>query len=225
MVTNQSSLRQFQELNRNIYGIVNDQSYGTSELLFCLQRHITQVLKAVRKGKPADIPYRLCMALSYSLALCNRFHIDLAENMWECFPGYCPYCGGTPCNCKERAEARLPMTILSHPSSKPLALYEWQAMFGRIYQNPVQDSAMHLAEEAGEVAEAMRSYAATHSAPWFQKIVEELVDLVTNLFGVANGLKLDLASLMVCYFANGCPKCCRMLCGCDYITVDKPVLR
>jgi NTP pyrophosphatase (non-canonical NTP hydrolase) len=96
-------------------------------------------------------------------------------------------------------------------------------MFAEVYPNVVLVSAIHLAEEAGEVNEALQAHSATHQDDCFWKVVEELVDVVTNIYGVANCLKLDLATGMAEYFANGCPRCQRSPCGCGFVLSDKPI--
>lgn len=221
MISNNSSLAEFQELNKKIYEITNDRKYNTKDLLSRLHRNITHILKAVRKEKYDDITYRLCMALSWSFAIANRLHINLADEMWESFPGCCPYCAKAPCDCKKRRYVR--QQVSKKPiGSQPVALFEWQEMFAKIYPNTVQNSAIHLAEEAGEIDEVITNYSATHNERWFRKIVEELVDLMTNIFGVANCLKIELATEMANYFADGCCRCHHLPCSCRYTTVDEP---
>jgi len=97
-------------------------------------------------------------------------------------------------------------------------------MFWEIYPNIIQNSAIHLAEEAGEVDEAIRNHIATHNILWFQKIKEELVDTITNIFAVASCLHINMADEMTEYFVNGCPGCKTLLCECGYVTVDKPTI-
>jgi len=141
--------------------------------------------------------------------------------MWRRFPGVCPYCLFAPCCCKQRPKKR---RLTNGPGEKqPVSLREWQEMFAKVYPNVVQVSAMHLAEEAGEVNEALLAHSATHNEVWFGKVIEELVDVVTNIFGVANCLGLDLATEMADYFSQGCPKCIRSPCECGYVLVDKPI--
>lgn len=218
-----SNIADLQKTNHDIYGLVNDRNYPTEHLLACLHRHVTQVLKAVRKNKLEDLSYHLCMAVSYSCAIANRLHVDLEDQIWNCFPGYCPYCNECPCVCRERAIERSKREVPLR--SRPTSIGGWQTMFADIYQNKLQDSAMHLAEEMGELAEALRNYQATHSSLWFEKITEELVDLVTNIFAVANCTYINLELELVKYFSHGCPKCSQVPCYCGYVTVDNPVLR
>ena len=223
MLNKESSLRDFQDLNKTLYLVINDRYYLATDLFACMHRNITHVIKAIRKEKYDEkLEYRLCMTLSWSLALTNRFHIDLAQELWKNFPGSCPYCSFAPCACRERAPERqqVPRRLRNEP---PVSLAQWQQMFAGIYINPLEVSKTHLSEEAGEVDEVIRIHFAKRNEQWFWKLVEELVDLVTNIFGVANSLEIDLAELMASYFANGdCPKCHQSPCSCEYIILDEP---
>lgn len=219
MINSESSLAAFQENNNNIYLVTNDRNYSIEKISARLHRHITQVLKAVRKEKYDNIAYHLCMSLSWSFAAFNRFHINLAEDMWKRFPGLCPYCLEAPCCCKQRPRERQKLGG-KYRGKQPVLLRDWQQMFAGIYPNVVLVSAIHLAEEAGEVDEALQAYSATHQEDWFWKAVEEFVDVVTNIFGVANCLNLDLAARMAEYFSNGCPKCHHSPCECGFLAAD-----
>ena len=222
MVNSNSSFADFQGLNKKVYLVVNDRHYSNTDMFSRLHHHITQVLKAVRRENYVDVEYNLCMALSWAFALANRFHINLEEEMWESFPGHCPYCLHAPCKCKERAKNRQ-RTMGGREGRKPDSLRGWQRMFARIYPNSVIDSAIHLAEEAGEVNEAIRDHMATHDEKWFSKIIEELVDVITHIFSIATCLKINLADSMAGYFAKGCPGCKKPHCICGYALEDHPI--
>jgi NTP pyrophosphatase (non-canonical NTP hydrolase) len=191
-------------------------------MLSRLHVHITRILKAVRKENYITVDYDICSAFSWSLALADRFHFDLADEMWKRYPGFCPYCLSAPCACKERRKNRQRFAG-KFKGKRPVVIQEWQKMFWSIYPNALQNSAIHLAEEAGEVDEALRNYIATHEKDWFIKVVEELVDLVTNIFAVASCLHIDLAVSLVAYFAKGCPACKTNPCKCGYVAVDHPI--
>lgn len=222
MVTRDSCLEAFQALNRQIYLCLNDQNYSNTDLFSWMHRHITHVLKGVRKKKYEHTKYHLCMALSWAFSLANRYHFEMADEMWQRFPGFCPYCLSAPCSCKERRPNRRKLGKKTN-GKRPASLCEWQKMFAKIYPNPINDQAVHLAEEAGEVSEAIRNYGSTHDKKWLARIIEELVDVVTNIFGIANCRKLDLALHMAEYFSAGCPKCYRSICNCGFITDDQPI--
>jgi len=223
MIDRLDSLQDFQNLNKEIYSLTDDRNYTSTDLLSYLHCHITKILKAVRKEKYVNVGYNLCMGFSWAFAVANRFHICVADEMWKRFPGKCPYCGLTPCVCKERRDDRqdLPQGPLA---LRPVSVADWQRMFDSIYpNNTIKDSAIHLAEEIGELSEAVRNYLAVHGDNYFDKIAEEMIDIFANLMAVANCLKLDLGSLSADYFAKGCPKCERSPCECGYVAIDHPI--
>jgi NTP pyrophosphatase (non-canonical NTP hydrolase) len=229
VIDSNSSLEDFQARNDAVYRQVNDRHYSAERMFARLHRHITHVLKAVRKGEQEKRPeayehimYHLCMAFSWSLSMLNRYHINLADDMWRRFPGVCPYCGEAPCCCKKRPKDRQKLVGKTR-GQQPISFRDWQKMFAEVYPNIVLVSAIHLAEEAGEVNEALHAHSATHQDDNFWKIVEELVDVVTNIFGVANCLKLDLAAGMAAYFSDGCPRCKKPVCECGFVLSDKPI--
>ena len=55
MINDNFTLGQFQELNRTVYLVVNDRGYSIQDMVSRFHRHITQVLKAVRKEKYDNI--------------------------------------------------------------------------------------------------------------------------------------------------------------------------
>ena len=123
------------------------------------------------------------------------------------------------CSCKERLDRRSRIEDIT--GQKPETMVEFQMMFRRIYPaNTIRDSAMHLAEEVGELDEAIEHYAGTHQGNLFEEIVIELVDEITNICAVASCLNVDLAFAMEQNFAHGCPKCVGTPCTCGY-TVSK----
>ncbi len=217
-----TSLDDFQAFLDRVYSINNGRNYSNADLISYLHRHITQILKAVRKEKHDQIPYRLCMAFSWGCSIANRWHIKLPDEIWKRFPGVCPYCGAMPCFCKERGLNRQLPTQASTP--RPFYMSDWQKMFSEIYpKNTINDSAVHLAEEIGELSEAIRNHWSIHNEEWFDKSIEELVDTIANLFGVASCLKFDLEDNLEQYFKNGCPKCHTLNCHCGYVIIDEAV--
>ena len=223
MFNRRSSLRSLQGLNQNVYGVTNDRNFSIIDMQSRLHRHTTQILKCVRKEDGRTIRYHLCSSLSWCMALANRLHFDVANEMWVAFPGVCPYCLSTPCACKKQRRQQRQKNI-APTRRQPVSLSAWQKMFWRIYPNIVIKSAIHLAEEAGEVDEALRNHLATHNAEWLRKATEEIIDTVTNIFAVASCLDINLAEEAVEYFADGCPGCKTAQCQCGYATVDNPIV-
>ncbi len=224
MIDSQSSLQTFQDLNRTIYCIVNDRNYSNADLVSYVLRHITRISKGVRKGNYDSMDLWFCMASGWLFAVANRFHISLEDEMWKRFPRKCPYCAFMPCACKKRAPSR--SVFNDEPTtSRPASMQDWQKMFFAIYpDNSAEGSAWHLFEEIGELSERVRNFSAKHDAESFEKIKEEAVDVLANLFAVASCLKIDLAEVSARYFANGCPECEECPCQCSYVTDDDHLL-
>ena len=222
MITSHASLEMFQEFNWKIYQL-NDDRHCSSvvDIISYLHRDITRILKAVRKEKHQELEKRICVTFRWAFAVASRLHINVAHEMWKRFPGCCPYCKGAVCDCKERADSRQALTAAR---DRPESLRDWQKMFAAIYpNNKLQDSVMHLAEEIGELSEAIRNFFAVHSDEAFNNIAEEIVDIFANLLGTANCLDFDVAALLADYYKDGCPKCQQCPCRCGYIVVDQPV--
>src|SRR3989344_4031624 len=99
LLTMESSLEDFQNRNDELYRVVNDRKHDALEMFRYLHYHVTVALKVVRKESYQDqlLEWHLCMAMSWSFAIFNRFWINLADEAWKRFPGYCPYCKEAPC--------------------------------------------------------------------------------------------------------------------------------
>lgn len=225
-VSRNSPLPDFQEQNGRIYSVGNDRNYDNMGILSKMHEHVIRVLKGVRKFQNDDLEYQLCMSLSWALAMANRWHFDIDRKMWKFFPGICPYCLVATCKCDKlpKGRPRKRHKVLPKPKiKKPITLQEWQAMFAVIYPNTIKDAATHLGEETGEVSQCIRIYQATHRAQWFNKTIEELIDVVTNIFAVANCMKFNLARGMEYYFANSCPRCHKLPSKCKYSIEDRVI--
>jgi NTP pyrophosphatase (non-canonical NTP hydrolase) len=218
------SLAGFQGLNSSIYLIQNDINYDAADMVSRMLNYSTQILKAVRKGKVDRVRYDLAMTFSWALALANKFHIALDDEMWRRFPGYCPYCTCVPCACSERNESR---KILAAPlCERPATLRDYQVMFRMIYpKNTLEKSSAHLVEEVSEVSQAIEFFKGTHRRDLYAEIVIELVDVVTNICAVASCLDIDIACEMENQFAGGCTKCHETRCNCWYTTAKSVSIR
>lgn len=205
----------FQELNQRIYLVANDRFFATNSVMAArIHNHQIRVLKAVRKGNHKNTPYHLAMAFSWSMALANRFHIDVGDELWKRFPGVCPYCGYVPCGCKLRRVRRKKVVILIR--DRPHSLQGYQAMFARIYPNSLQNAAMHFAEEVGEVNVALENFMGMHDEKLVEEVILELVDTITTIFAVATAVNCNLAVEMERWFAHGCPGCHKLICKCGF---------
>ena len=97
-------------------------------------------------------------------------------------------------------------------------------MFAQIYppkNRTLAEGGMHLAEEIGEVTEAVHHYLGQYKDPQFDQIRLEIADYVSCLFGVANSMNISLADALASHFKNNCHVCHKAPCVCDYAFVAR----
>ncbi len=215
------SVNGFQKLNKKIYGKVNRRHYSKPQMVSRMHRYVTRVLKAARRGNHTNIPYCLSMAFSWTCALANELDINLELETWRRFPGICSHCMCGPCACGEADPPRSPQAVRD---TSPQNLRDFQAMFAQIYpKNILKDEAIHLAEELGEVDEAVEHFMGTNAAEMFGDIVPELADTFAHICGVANCVDITLAFEMESNFPDGCCHGCRKPeCICGYVIAKAP---
>jgi NTP pyrophosphatase (non-canonical NTP hydrolase) len=155
------SLRDFQKLIYDIYSLPDDRLYSLWDLLTQQQRFTMRALKGIRKQDSIKLKGNLLIAFSWLMAIANRLHIDVEEDVWRRFPLFCSYCGRKPCACKKiKPEARKNV-ILKKNVQRPKTLREFQEMFQDIYPpegRTLADAGVHLAEEMGEVSVGAREH-------------------------------------------------------------------
>jgi len=221
--TRTQSLSEFQGFIRQVYSLLDDRMFSISDLVSQQERFTMRALKGVRKGDHDKIRYNLLTALSWVMTLANRLHIDTEKALLRRFPGRCSYCGNKPCNCKATKpteRAVLPPTAFSPPAN----LEELQAMIADIYppQNrTLTDAAIHLAEETGEVSEAVHNFLGEHLDEQFTAIEDEISDYLSCLFGLANSAEINVALGLVELFPDGCHICHQAPCICSFSFVAK----
>lgn len=153
---------------------------------------------AASKKKKGNLDPRdfLPKSIGWWLALCGRVGVPSVEQMlWAKFPSVCPYCqlerhDGNRCKQKRKERERIDWESLNNIALKnkdqrPQTLSEWQKMYGKIYVRDEntnhEKNFSRLAEELGELAEAIRTLAV---AP--QYFVSEAPDVFAWLMGFAN---------------------------------------
>lgn len=181
-----------------------------------------RALKGIRKGDVEKLKFNLLISLSWLMAIGNRLHIDIGEEVWKRFPGLCSYCGGNPCQCKKiRPKKRKYVKIVD--SRRPKNLAGFQKMFNSIYPpegRTLFHAGVHLAEEVGEVGEAVHNYLGQHRKKQFENIKRETADLVSCIFGVANSAEIDVAKELGKMFSNNCHICHKNPCTCNFTSVS-----
>lgn len=216
-----------QAFNARIYGSRNAAGYTLTQLAAKLYIRLAFVSKAVRTGNPDRIKGSLAVAFSWLCAIANRLGVDLHDATWGHYPFCCPYCVDLPCHCyklteRPKTRAILPGHVI--PEQTRNTVKDFQEMFKLIYrQNTLDGSIGHLMEEHGELTEQLDLLSREgRSEKRFAKVSEELVDVLANLFAVANGCGISLSDCYQKAFQDGCCTCKKTLCACEIITEENP---
>jgi NTP pyrophosphatase (non-canonical NTP hydrolase) len=215
------SLTDFQDFIAKVYGEPDDRLYSIWDILTQQQRFTMRTLKGIRKGDLNKVRTNLLISLSWLMAIVNRLHINLEQEVWQRFPSLCSYCGQKPCACKV---VKPPERLKVKPDNalRPLTLGDFQAMFEAIYpaaSRTLPDAGVHLAEEMGEVSEAIHNYLGQHLLKQFDEVRLEIADFVSCVFGVANSAGVDVAKELAAMFSNNCHVCHQAPCVCRFAEV------
>ena len=206
-----------------VYGMPDDRLYSIWDLLTHEQRFSMRALKGIRKGSIERLRTNLLISLSWLMAIANRLHVNVEDQVWERFPMRCSYCGKIPCACKA-IKATKRARFKRDNRLRPHGLAAFQKMFNDIYpadSRTLAEAGVHLAEEVGEVSEAVSNYLGQHLESQFDEIKLEIADLVSCIFGVANSAKIDLAKELAAMYADNCHVCHKMPCVCKFAQVSK----
>lgn len=217
------TIRDFQEFIATVYALPDDRLYSIWDLLTHEQRFSMRALKGIRKNNVEKIKTNLLISLSWLMAIANRLHINVEDEVWMRFPKRCSYCGRPSCECKaikasSRARFRRDDTL------RPKSLEAFQEMFNDIYppeSRTLADAGVHLAEEVGEVSEAIHNFLGQHQQNQFDEIKLEIADLVSCIFGVANSAHIDIAEELGTMYSDNCHVCHRAPCICSFSEVSK----
>jgi NTP pyrophosphatase (non-canonical NTP hydrolase) len=215
------SLRQFQTRINDIYGITDDRLYSIFDLLTQMQRFTMRVLKGIRKGDIEKLRTNLLISFAWVMPIANRMHVDVEDEIWKRFLAVCSYCGCTPCTCEKTNPEKRVKTKLDS-IHRPTSIQGFQEMFRAIYppeSRTLSDAGVHLAEETGEVSEAIHNFLGQHVQKQFNEIGLEIADYISCLFGVANSAKLDIAPALKEMFEHGCHVCHKTPCVCTFSEV------
>jgi NTP pyrophosphatase (non-canonical NTP hydrolase) len=215
------SIRHFQQVIKEIYGLPDDRLFSLENLLTNHERFSMRALKGIRKDNKRRQTSNLLIAFAWLIAIANRLHIDIEEDIWHRFPRLCSYCGHKPCVCKkEKIVNRI--KIFRRNSQRPNRLADFQTMFDEIYpanDRTLADAGVHLAEEVGEVGETAHIYLGQHKQSQFDNVRLEMADWVSCMFGVANSADIDVAKGLEQMFQRGCHVCHKTPCVCNFSTV------
>jgi NTP pyrophosphatase (non-canonical NTP hydrolase) len=215
------SLGDLQKFVAEVYAVPDDRLYSIWDLLTQEQRFAMRALKGIRKGEKEKLKLNLLIAVSWIMAIGNRLHIDLDEETWKRFPGLCSYCGKRPCECK-KTKPTVRLHIKGDDRLRPRSFAETQSMFDEIYPSRTRtlaDAGVHLAEEVGEVSEAIHNYLGQHKERQFDDVKMEIADFISCVLAVANSADINFADSLAEIYSDNCHVCHKAPCVCNFSDV------
>lgn len=215
------TISDFQKFINEVYAMPDDRLYSIWDLLTQQQRFTMRTLKGIRKGDFERVKSNLIISFSWLMAIANRLHINVEEDVWKRFPAMCSYCSSSSCICKTKRSAKRKKVKIDN-ALKPKTLVELQEMFETIYPSSgrtLAEAGVHLAEEMGEMSEAIHNFLGQHLEEQFNEIELEMSDYVSCMFGVANSVKIDVAMELEKMFYQNCHVCHEAPCVCNFTFV------
>ncbi len=215
------TLSELQEFISNVYALPDDRIYSIWDLLTQQQRFTMRSIKGIRKGNISKLKTNLLISLSWVMSISNRLHINIEDEVWKRFPMLCSYCGKKPCVCKAVKQTKR-VRVRVNNTLRPHTLSAFQKMFNEIYpasERTLPDAGVHLAEEMGEVSEAIHNYLGQHLQKQFDEVKLEISDFISCILGVANSANIDTAKELSLMFQNNCHVCHKAPCVCSFTQV------
>lgn len=213
----------FQNFINGVYGVPDDRMFSIPDLLSNHERFTMRALKGLRKGDTKKLKANLLISFSWLMAIVNRLHINIENVTWERFPFCCSYCAKAPCQCKEIKPKKRKITP-ANTVLKPKTLHGFQRMFYEIYppsKRSLQHAGVHLAEEIGEVSEAVYVFLGEHRELEFKEIQNEIADCISCFFAMANSADINVAKELAETFINNCHVCHNAPCTCNFSFIAK----
>lgn len=201
-----------------VYGLSNARNFDIEEMLTNIQRFVMRGIKGIRKKDKEKTKLNLLIVLSWYMSLMNQLRIDIEEEIWERFPYVCSYCVTRPCSCKKDKVKKRKKLVIGN-RKRPKTLFQFQEMFKRIYppeQRTIEAAGIHLAEELGELSEAIFRYRGQRKEKDFNRIAIEAADLFSCLMGVFNSLDVSVAKELSTIFSQNCHVCKKAPCQCSF---------
>ena len=225
-------ISEYQQYLKELYGASNAKR-GSDYIYGYLSRSFAYLGKNIAINQASNEDF--FRSLSWLLAFANLYEINMQQTLYSRFPGICPYCLTSPCQCfrtqkqpvkyipayKAKEEMDAKYTILAG-SNHDWSLSNAIATLSTIYPN--NEVVFHHAgpwhliakmqEEIGEVHEAASKFA--KGSKTVHAIGEELSDALAWLLG-AWGIVCRDRSMDDCfidYYINDCPVCTSFPCVC-----------
>lgn len=213
-----TSIKEYQNFVQDVYGLQNARYFSLQDMLANMERFLTRGMKGIRKGDTQKTKLNLMISLSWFMPMMSQLHIDIEEEVWRRFPYLCSYCAHCPCVCKaKKIQARQKVTI--DVKKRPKTMAAFQEMFSEIYpafSRTLDHAGVHLAEEMGEISEALLMYRGSHADEGFKQVILECADFISCLMGVFNSLNINLAKELSLEFSQNCHACKQAPCACSF---------
>ena len=222
-LSKKASIQEFQDMIQKIYGLPNDRFFSLWDMMSNVERFMMRGLKGIRKSEKNKTRTNLLISLSWLASMMNRLHINLEKEIWNKFPYVCSHCKECPCLCDSKEKNRTMKAKISH-DKKPKTIEGFQTMYKKIYpakERTLDHAGVHLAEEVGELSEAILAFSGSHNNGEFKCIQSEAADLYSCLMGVFNSLELNVADELASMFSSNCHVCKKMPCKCGFSEIIK----
>lgn len=82
--------------------IKRDRQRGIEKSLLWLQTEQGELVDAYLKNNKEALIEEVADILAWLCSVCNLFEIDLDDAAWRKYPGKCPKCLLSPCECTEK---------------------------------------------------------------------------------------------------------------------------
>lgn len=213
-----TTIKEYQDFVKEVYGLHNDRNFSLGDMISNVERFAMRALKGIRKDDKEKTKINLLISNSWFFSMTNQLHIDLEDAVWKRFPYLCSYCASCPCACREKAIKTREKVFIDN-NKRPKTLEDFQEMFKKIYppeNRTLEHAGVHLAEEVGELSEAVLAYRGLHEDKDFDNLVLESADLFSCFMSVFNSLDISLANEIAEMFSNNCHVCKNAPCTCSF---------
>lgn len=217
-VTLNTTIKEYKAFINEVYGLSNARYFNTEGMLTNIQRFTMRGIKGIRKEDKEKTTLNLLIVLSWYMSLMNQLHIEIEDEIWKRFPYVCSYCVANPCSCKKDKVKKRKEPIINN-EKRPKTLSQFQEMFEQIYpsdKRTLKDAGIHLAEELGELSEAIFKYRGQRKKEDFDKIALEAADFFSCLIGVYNSSNISVATELSEIFTQNCHVCRKAPCECSF---------
>ncbi len=221
-----AEIRRTKDAQKFIEQLYPNTDRDTSYIYGYAVRHVGYLSKALTQKKPAKTEF--VRAVSWLLALANDLSIQIEDVILQRYPGVCPYCISTHCECITTGKKpkngmyayQIPEELfyLSQPLMRtPYSLQKIADLVSNIYPNNYTTwdaigawkHTSKFSEEIAEIHEAFSKYFAKTKP--IEAVAEEFADLFAWILTAwritHSGENIDEA--FITYYTHGCPVCAR----------------